>query len=247
MTDVVVRTGKGSSVRRSPYVKGAARALQMRGISEAKMRSLRAREMAIARSRGMNRATRGLQLGPTELKAVDVSGQINADLTGGVALLNGLGPGSDINQRIGRQIMMKSVMVTFQLNVTAGTGVDQVHRVLIVYDRQANAAAPTTANIISAAGSGYDVIRPKNLENRSRFKILFDRTYYLNASGESLSGRVEKFYRRLAHPTTFNAGVAGTIADITTGSLYIVCVGNIAVGATAGQLTYFSRVRYDDR
>lgn len=183
---------------------------------------------------------------PGEFKSVDVNGQINSDLTGGVGLLNGIAPGSGLDQRIGRQVTLKSIQIRFQVNVTSGTGVDQVSRVLVVYDRQSNAAAPTTANIISAAGTGYDVLRPKNLDNRKRFKILMDRTFYLNASGESNSGVCFNFYRRLRHPMEFNAGVAGTIADIVSGSIYVVCVGNQAVGATAGQMTYFSRVRYVD-
>ena len=55
-----------------------------------------------------------------------------------------------------------------------------------------------------------------------------------------------KWYRRLNHPVTFNAGDAGTVADITTGSLYFLVVGSEAAGATAGTVSGRVRVRFDD-
>ena len=44
----------------------------------------------------------------------------------------------------------------------------------------------------------------------------------------------------------YNAGVAGTIGDITTGSLYVL-IGNNGTFATAQPIiTYETRVRYED-
>jgi len=73
-----------------------------------------------------------------------------------------------------------------------------------------------------------------------------DKKFQLNASGESGSERMFKFYRRLAHPVTFNSGDAGTVADITTGSLYLIYIGSIAAGATAGSIVGHCRIRYSD-
>jgi len=127
--------------------------------------------------------------------------------------------------------------------VTAGTGIDQWHRYLVVYDRQTNGAALTFANVISA----LDVSAPRNLENRRRFTILMDRKFHLNASGEAGSQRLVQWYRRLRHPVTYNNGDAGTVADITTGSLYLISYGRVAAGATAGSCYGTVRVRYEDK
>lgn len=186
-----------------------------------------------------------VQASQGEFKSVDVSlnGTCDNAAGGRVVLLNGLARGDDIGGRNGREVVMKSIETKFNLYVTAGTGVDQTHRVVIVYDRQTNGAAPVLLDVLSAA-TAY---APRNLENRRRFKIIFDRTVALNASGESGSHQVLSFYRRLAHPTTFNAGNAGTVGDITTGAFFAIFYGNIAAGATAGSATGTCRMRYEDK
>jgi len=192
---------------------------------------------------GPNIAQRGLILNQGEFKSVDLVHDTVSTATGtSVNLLNGIARGDEINERIGREVTMRSIQVKGNCHVTAGTGVDQIHRVMIIYDRQTNAAALTAAQVLVAVG----VDQPRNLENRKRFKILFDRSFALNASGKPGSYRTWQFYRRLAHPVTFNAGDAGTVADITTGSLYFVTIGTELAGATAGQTTYSCRIRYTD-
>ena len=180
---------------------------------------------------------------PGELKAVDTTINSAIDSTGYVHLLNGIARGDDINERNGRQVLMKSVQISWLSFATAATGVDQVHRVVLVYDRQANATALTWNDVFGSSSIHY----PRNLENRKRFKILMDQSYVINAAGEPGTGRVEKFYRKLAHPVTFNAGDAGTIADITTGSLYLMWTSSVGAGATAGTIQGRARVRYSDQ
>lgn len=177
-----------------------------------------------------------------EFKSVDVTGTPATDTASGVLLLNGIARGDEIFERDGREVLMRSIQLTCQSNVTTGTGVDQTHRVLLVYDRQTNAAALTAAQVLTAV----TVFSARNLENRRRFKILMDKRVTLNASGEPNSNIIWTFYRRLRHPITFNSGDAGTVADITTGSLYLVVVGNAAAGATAGTTSVYSRVRYTE-
>lgn len=210
------------------------------------------RDAAVALSRraaiaaGPNVAQRGLLLSTGEFKSSDVVNTIQCNILSAVQLLNGIARGDEINERTGRECVMKSIQINGHCYVT-GSGIDQVMRVLIVYDRQTNGTALTAAQVISAAGTANDVVTPRNLENRRRFKILYDRMFQLNASGEPGSSRVFKFYRRLNHPITFNSGDAGTVADITTGSLYAVVVGTAPAGVSAGTVLLYSRVRYQDK
>lgn len=209
-------------------------------------RAMRDAAVAVARRAplvvGPNVAERGLVLAPGEFKSVDTNVNTAADTTGGVTLLNGMARGDDINQRQGRQVTLRSIELRLLSRVAPGTGIDQRHRILIVYDRQTNGAAPAITDILSSA----NVLYPRNLENRQRFRILFDRLHTLNASGEPGSGRIFKWYRRLNHPVTFNAGAAGTVADIQTGSLYAIVFGTEAPGGTAGIVSGIVRVRYSD-
>lgn len=204
----------------------------------ARGRAARAAQVAAMRGREYSQ----IYVNKGEFKAVDASSNAAADTTGTLVLLNGMARGDDINTRVGREVTMKSIELHWRAYVTAGTGTDQVHRLLIVYDRQANAAALTGAQVLTT----FDTISLKNLENRKRFKIMYDQTIYLNATGEPGAGNVGKWYRRLRHPVTFNSGNAGTVADITTGSLYALVVGSEAAGATAGNILLKTRIRYLD-
>ena len=46
--------------------------------------------------------------------------------------------------------------------------------------------------------------------------------------------------------TMFNAGSAGTIADITSGSVYMFIAQSGGITTTAPTLSYRSRIRYTD-
>jgi len=148
----------------------------------------------------------------------------------------------DIDERIGRQVRAMSLKWRATSLVVAGTGVDQVHRILILVDHQPNGAAPGITDVLTSASA----LAQLNPANRLRFKILLDKTIYLNASGEAASGRSWQFSPSLGFEVLFNAGVAGTVADITTNSLYCVVIGNIAAGSTAGKLEYNAAFQFRD-
>lgn len=210
------------------------------------------RESMVAAARGLNAATRGMQLAQGEFKAIDTTTNGDLNTTGTIALVNGCARGDDINARIGREIVMRSVQIEIDAQSTDTTGIAQEGRILLVYDRQANGAAPTFANVLAATGASLP-ISPRNLENRRRFKILMDKKFVLGPQGATttaLGGQSVKhfkFYRRLRHPVTFNSGNAGTIADITSGSLYLMGCNGIAPGATDGFWSAYTRVRYEDK
>lgn len=130
--------------------------------------------------------------------------------------------------------------------VTTGTGVEQLQRILILCDRQANAAAPT---VLSDYLSPASVVGLRNLAARKRFKTILDRTFDLNASGESGSWRKFHYYLKLRRPLVveYNTANNGTVADIVSNSLYLVTVGSSAAGATAGGTLGTLRIRYTDQ
>jgi len=185
----------------------------------------------------------GLSLDQGEFKSVDVAGAYTANTTGAIQLLNGIARGDDINERIGRQVILKSIEMHVVNYVTPTTGIDQTQRILVVYDSQTNATALTILQVLNFVTT----ISLKNLENRKRFSILLDKLINLNASGESGSKVCWKWYKKLNHETTFNNGDAATVADITTGSLYLISIGSEAAGATAGGTEMQCRIRYTDK
>lgn len=187
-------------------------------------------------------SSRGVQ---GELKSVDTTlstASTRPDTTGDVILLNGIARGDDINERVGRRVTIRSLEAHLYDTVTKDTGVDQVHRVLIVYDMQSNGTAPVVTDVLVSAST----TSLKNLDNRNRFRILYDQAWTLNASGESDSQKHITKYMRVNLPVQFNSGDAGTIADIQTGSIYFICLGSEVRGNTAGSINGRVRVRYSD-
>lgn len=189
-----------------------------------------------------NLAERGLQLQKGEFKSIDVTVTGAADTTGVVQLLNGCARGDDINERIGRQTTMKSIEIHLRNSCTDTTGVQQIHRVLIVYDSQTNATALTIPNVLTDA----TVWALKSLENRNRFQIILDKLINLAGNGVYPEQLAWKWYKKLQHQVTYNNGDAGTVADITTGSLYFIIIGSVSAGTLAGNVYGTCRIRYTD-
>lgn len=182
--------------------------------------------------------------GAGELKFVDTT---NALVTLGAgtlavgALCNGIVPGSGANNRIGRKIVMKSVLIRWSVALQATTVGGGSVRMMLVYDKQANATAPAVTDVLVQ----NTFTSPNNLSNRDRFVVLWDEvTDSISINNNySISG---KFYKKLNLETMYNAGTAGTIGDITSGSLYVLIGNNGGFTTAQPQITYETRVRYLD-
>lgn len=187
------------------------------------------------------RVTRLPRFAP-EMKVVDVSANLAATNAGAILLLNGVQPGTALNQRVGRQIQMRSLKYHLTAAVTAATGVDQIHRVLIVLDAQPNGVALTYTDVLDGGQTSQ-----VNISNQKRFKILSDERIYLNASGEPDSARLLDGSIGMHTIVQYNAGVAGTVADISTNSLYMIVLGSEAAGVTAGTVAGTLRCKFYDQ
>jgi len=106
-------------------------------------------------------------------------------------------------------------------------------RVLLVQDRQTNGALPGIAEIFTQAGGALGGYNPDTVigSGGRRFKILRDSMFCINTSPSvATTFTTEKmwkwsvFERELA-PIHYD-GTAGTIADLVSGSIYIVTLVN---------------------
>jgi len=181
-----------------------------------------------------------------ELKAKDTAASLvfTSD-TGNILLLNGIALGTDFNTRIGRKFTMKSILMrlsVFQGDTTPPRVANA--RVMIVYDSQTNTTAPTIAQVLNTT-IGSPVVRCNNLDNRDRFKVLLDYTCSISPNGQQCV--FEKKYLR-CDLETINGGTDATVGSITTGSLYLLCIGdNVAADPNPNPKgEVFVRVRYSD-
>jgi len=156
-------------------------------------------------------------------------------------LLNGLQSGSDATNRIGRKVNIKSLLLRFNFGMASTSIGGAPCRILVVYDKQANATAPLITDILLVNGFSSQ----NNLSNRDRFVTIFDHiTQPIAATNNYCVADV--LFKRVNLETIFNAGNAGTIGDISSGSVYIFVAQCGTIGTTAPVLLARSRIRYTD-
>lgn len=188
-----------------------------------------------------------------ELKFVDVvANNVAVAATWTITLVNGIATGTDITNRVGRKMQMKSILFRSDWYNATGNNVSVAQgasgRCVIIYDAQPNSgAAPVGTDIFTT----QTIQAPMNLNNRDRFKVLKDFTYTINAFSTGATGILatgdakntfRKVFKKLNLETIFS-GVGATQGDISTGAVYICTCSDIA---NASYTDWASRIRFID-
>jgi len=182
-----------------------------------------------------------------EWKYNDTAATYHYHSTPQLVLLNGLAPGNSASQRVGMKVSIRSVEIRMAPHATTTNGEENTIRCMIVLDRQSNGVAPTAITDILQTNS---VTSPRSLTQRKRFKIIWDRLFAIGAatnSGTAQTRTIDK-YIKFKRPIVaeYNAGVAGTIADISANSLWLVFFATQPSGATDSLGPSYVRIRYTD-
>lgn len=189
--------------------------------------------------------------GRAELKYQDTEGAPGGiPNSGQTILLNFLAQGTGVNQRVGRKCVMKSFLMRYGIYPSASTSAANgtIVRAMIVYDRSPNNAAALPAITDVLASATWD--SALNLAYRERFLVLWDKTYTIGATqyttGALTAGNpkpvaVQK-YKKINLPVIFG-GTGGDIVDISTGSLFLLEIGNINATVTSD---WRFRLRFTD-
>lgn len=173
-----------------------------------------------------------------ELKNIDdaASKWTNLASTWTITCLNDVVQGTSGTTRIGRKILMKSLICQGYL-----TNTSNIARILIVYDKQSNGAAPAATDVLTS----NTIFALMNLDNRDRFIVVAD--IYPFAQSENLAGNdtttMAYYLRRKMNLETIYSGNAGTVADITSGGLFMMT--NVNGGTIAGE-SGITRIRFVD-
>lgn len=209
-----------------------------------------------------------LRLRAPEKKVVDAFTSLNFNTTGSFLLLNAPVAGANEYQRIGRKISMSSAQLRGYVRFAqAGTTPsNDFLRLILFYDRQPNGAAPAVADILldvdNTGGTNTSAISSLNINNADRFKVLRDLYWSIPSASAATEqngttggdkaldykpASFRDFISLKGMETHFNAGTAGTIADITSGSLYLLALGMRASADSQWQVAVNTRVRYLDQ
>lgn len=143
-----------------------------------------------------------------------------------------------MQQRLGERVVLKSIHVkgNVQLGETAVIAQSYgVLRLLIVLDTQANGAFPAIGDILQSP-TAYDVVSFYALENSQRFRVLWDRTFDLdarNGNGTNSGGRMMsfKFNKRVNIPIHFSNSASGVVNNIKSNNIVFASVGQSYSGS----------------
>jgi len=142
------------------------------------------------------------------------------------------------------KVLVRSIELRLLITVDALTPPSLV-RAAIVVDRQTNGVLATHAEVWDTIAPPGNAVCQRNLANRRRFKIIFDHSFPVMSE---LPVKNYHLYMKLRRPIVeeFNAGVAGTIADISSSSIVLFLWSSDNGGINLAQATTESRIRYTD-
>lgn len=201
----------------------------------------------------MSRANAAMLLKPTyrarkEIGYVDLAASTyNCDTTGTITLLTTIAQGAGITQRVGKRVSLKSLQCKGRI-YAGSAGVIAQADYIIVYDKRPTGTLPAITDVLNTASS-YSF---NNDANSGRFVTIKRGAFTLIGNSTTPSTGCESydidFYVSLKGlPQVFKAAGTGAIADIEEGALYLITVGDVVAGTTAGVLGAGFRTRFVDQ
>lgn len=180
--------------------------------------------------------------------------------------LNLLGAGTDIFERIGRKVFCKSLLlnITWRLPDRPGDPppgspgpLPASIRTIVVWDKQPNGVDINISDflkpVLNQTGTAAPCpTSPNNLDNRDRFRTLWDCRDTLSPGGDSL--RQYEKYIKINRETIFNNGTTSAeIGSVSTGALYVIFLSDLIDASADPTYIYYrplvsfsSRFRFTD-
>lgn len=224
---------------------------------------------------GVPKSAASLRSAVMEKKGMDTTMTLTAgnvlattNTNDGAFVLNLIQQGNGSWNRVGRKTLLKSLRVTGVVtgtmtpDPTTGLMAELVMRMVVVWDKQPSGAAIPTYDTIfgitsqDGTESTPNFMNPPRYDNMDRFRVLRDVVCELDAKATSAAGttrvvNVNKSvdeYVKLPLLESVYSGQSSpmTIADISTGALYIYFRSNLNQAYAQAAVQLNGRIRYTD-
>lgn len=160
--------------------------------------------------------------------------------SGDVRVLNDPGTGDGSTGRTGDKFQCKSLEVSGFVDYDLlSTNNQHLARVLLVIDHNNNNVAATAGDILT----GVNVYAPRNLANRSRFKILKDWKFVIHSGASGQGAHFFKYFKNIDVRTQFTNNNSG-VSNMTKGVLLLVFLSDQT--SNQSRITFHARTRYTD-
>ncbi len=159
--------------------------------------------------------------------------------------------GTGPKQRIGRSYTIRSLQFRFHITKIS-TFSRAVVRMLIIWDKQTNGESFTGDQLIvdGLLSTNRTYSQYRNLENISRFEILWDKTWVLNATTRTTGGTPasnsisDSYYKKIAMRVEMkDTSGAATVTDVNDNSIVVMLCGDQSDNS-ALTLTGTFRIRF---
>lgn len=181
---------------------------------------------------------------------------------GGIVALNLVQTGNGSWNRVGKTIDLKSLRISGILNLNNSDPTfaePVVVRMCIVWDKQPSGVLPTFQDIFGSTNQDgtetTQFLDSLRYDNVGRFRTLLDKRYTLNpgfnpgAASQNVACDINEYIKLNNLKTIFSGqSIPMTIADISTGALYIVFRASTQTAKATAQLDAdcVCRLRYTD-
>ncbi len=225
-------------VIKAPKLPNKNRSVQKRKDEDAVRLNDSGYQMSMLHSRPLLNVSRPRRELFNEIKFInDDNNSSNPSTTFALTLENGLTQGNTTSTRIGASVDLVVWQLNMRLTVNA-SATNTFVRVLLVQDKQPNGAAFTSADLLTSS-----TVNAMQLPaSQNRFVIYVDEVFALAPNWKT--NQVKTFRVDLNFQTLYGLGNAGTIADITSNSLYLCTLSNEATNTPL--MSWSSRVWYYD-
>lgn len=187
---------------------------------------------------------------PKDMGSLDDSWAVAMNTTGAIRLPFPIANGAGSEDRIGRSVAYRGIILRGQIIADASSILQKV-ALLVVYDKRPTGSLPAVSDILKS-------INPNslnNVQNSSRFRTIRRYTYML--AGNSTAGQqldsshvnVEEYIDLKGKPVEYKSAGGtglGDIGDIQLGALYFIAVGSAIAGAGDTNLYLESRLQFVD-
>lgn len=175
---------------------------------------------------------RSIELGHKDTNQTAVS----IPTTGVFVLVNGITQGDSDITRTGDEVVATSLQFRYRIEADELALNATLVRVLLVWDSQANGAAPTIATLFDQLIISDPIYSPYNLDYQKRYKFLYDRVHVLNPVLQSseTTGTLDNVVpvsiykkRKVKLSRTVKYSNTGdTVGSIATNSLHMIFIAN---------------------
>ncbi len=175
-----------------------------------------------------------------EIKNFD-SQQTNVAITTVSAILplTNISQGDTTSTRDGAQVKMVGLEMNYMI-LRHPDALQTNVRIMVVLDKQTNQAQYISTDLFEDASVNDVIVTARNLDNKHRFQILYDRTHSLHDAQTTL---VVKKYIKKDVLLRYDASTP-SIADLTQNSISFLQVGTET--ASTPVITSFLRIRFID-